>query len=131
MGNVDPTPATRTWTYVDVNAPDTSIEIGPEEETEGTIAIFEFIGEDPMTGQMLFDFECSLDGADFAPCTSPHTVEGLTVGPHIFQVRAVSPSGVVDSTPELFEWLVIPPDRPGPARHVHRPPPARPSPART
>ena len=35
MGNVDPTPATRTWTYVDVNSPDTSIEVGPEEETEG------------------------------------------------------------------------------------------------
>ena len=29
MGNVDPTPATRTWTYVDINSPDTSIEHRP------------------------------------------------------------------------------------------------------
>ena len=71
MGNVDPTPAMRTWTYVDINAPETSIEFAPEEETEGTIAYFEFTGEDPITGQVLFDFECSLDGADFTPCTTP------------------------------------------------------------
>ena len=108
MGNVDPTPATRTWTYVDVNSPDTSIDIGPEEETEGTVAIFEFTGED-FHGNMLFDFECSLDGEDFKPCVSPVTVEGLAIGPHVFQVRAVSPSGVVDSTPEWYEWLIIPP----------------------
>ena len=67
MGNVDPTPATRTYTYVDVNSPDTSIDIGPEEETEGTIAYFEFSGED-INGMILFDFECSLDGDDFLPC---------------------------------------------------------------
>ena len=113
MGNVDPTPATRTWTYVDVNSPDTSIDIGPEEETEGTIAVFEFTGED-FNGQILFDFECSLDNADFTPCTSPHTVEGLTIGAHHFQVRAVNPNGVVDSTPELVEWLIIPPLDAGP-----------------
>ncbi len=112
-GNVDPTPATRTWTYVDVNSPDTSIEIGPEEETEGTIAVFEFTGED-YTGVILSDFECSLDNADFAHCESPVTIEGLTIGAHHFQVRAVSPSGVVDSTPELYEWLVIPPLDAGP-----------------
>ena len=77
MGNVDPTPAKRSWTYVDLNAPETEIEIGPEEETEGTIAVFEFLGEDPITGQPIEDFECSLDESDFVPCTSPHTVEGL------------------------------------------------------
>ncbi|HEV2951507.1 MAG TPA: hypothetical protein VGZ51_05350, partial [Actinomycetota bacterium] len=109
MGNVDPTPAKREWTYVDLNAPETSIEIGPEEETEGTIAVFEFLGEDPITGLPVEDFECSLDEGDFLPCTSPYTVEGLTVGPHVFQVRAVSPAGVVDPIPELYEWLVIPP----------------------
>ena len=37
IGNVDPSPATRTWTYVDLTAPDTEIEIGPEEETTGTV----------------------------------------------------------------------------------------------
>ena len=32
-----------------------------------------------------------------------------SLGPHVFQVRSVSPSGVVDSTPEWYEWLIIPP----------------------
>ena len=108
MGNVDPTPATRSWTYVDLTAPDTEIEIGPEEETEGTIAVFEFLGEDPL-GMPVLDFECSLDEADFTPCTSPLTVENLSLGPHVMQVRAVSANGVVDPIPELYEWLVIPP----------------------
>jgi hypothetical protein len=123
MGNVDPTPATRSWMYVDINSPDTSIEIGPEEETEGTVAIFEFLGED-FHGNALFDFECSLDGEDFRPCTSPHVVEGLTIGPHVFQVRSISPSGVVDSTPEWYEWLIIPPLDTDPPDHV-RPPERR------
>ena len=122
MGNVDPTPATRTWTYVDINSPDTGIIVGPEEETEGTVAIFEFDGED-FHGNMLFDFECSLDGEDFKPCTTPHVVEGLGLGPHVFQVRSVSPSGVVDSTPEWYEWLVIPPlDTDPPDTFIFEPP---------
>ncbi|HEV2950641.1 MAG TPA: hypothetical protein VGZ51_00940, partial [Actinomycetota bacterium] len=109
FGNVDPTPAKQTWTYIDVTAPETSIEVEPPaEETEGTIAIFEFIGE-AIDGSPVFDFECALDGADFQYCTSPHTIEHLTVGPHYFEVRAVGPSGNRDSTPELYEWLVIPP----------------------
>ena len=33
--NVDPTPATRTWTVVDVSAPDTSIELRPELRDRG------------------------------------------------------------------------------------------------
>ena len=108
MGNVDPTPAKRTWTYVDLNAPDTEIETLTEEETEGTIAVFDLFGED-ILGQPIFDFECSLDESDFVPCETPYTIEGLTIGPHVFQARAVGPNGVVDPIPEIFEWLVIPP----------------------
>ena len=114
FGNVDPTPAKRIWTYIDVTAPETSIELGPESETEGTIAIFEFIGE-TIEGMPVFDFECSLDGAQFEYCTSPHTIENLSVGPHYFEVRALGANGSRDSTPELEEWLIIPPlDTTGP-----------------
>ena len=107
-GNMDPTPAKYTWTYVDILAPDTEIDLGPEEETEATIATFTFLGEEE-NGMQVFDFECSLDGADFTYCTSPHEIEGLTVGPHVFEVRAMDLSGRVDTTPDLYEWLVMPP----------------------
>ena len=107
MGNMDPTPAKQTFTYVDILAPDTEIDLGPESETEATIATFTFIGEEE-NGTFVFDFECSLDGADFTYCTSPTEIEGLTVGPHVFEVRAMDPSGRVDTTPELYEWLVLP-----------------------
>jgi hypothetical protein len=51
-------------------------------------------------------FECRLDGASFAPCTSPVTFSGLAVGQHVFQVRAVDSSGNPDVTPALFTWTV-------------------------
>jgi CSLREA domain-containing protein len=107
-GNADPTPATHNWTVVDMSAPDTSIELGPDSETELTSATFEFIGEEP-DGTPVTAFDCSLDNADFAACTSPHAVTGLSSGPHVFQVRAVDPAGVVDPTPDFYEWLIIGP----------------------
>lgn len=108
-GNADPTPATHAWTVVDMSAPDTSIELGPDSETTSTSAIFEFIGEEALTGEPVFEFECSLDNADFAPCVTPHEVTGLAAGPHVFQVRAKDLSGVVDPTPDFYEWLIIGP----------------------
>jgi parallel beta-helix repeat protein len=109
MGNKDPTPAVRSWTVTNLTAPDTSIEFGPEEESEGTVAMFEFIGQEELTDAPVFDFECSLDGEDFRPCTNPHLVENLTLGPHTMQVRAVGAGGMVDLTPDIYEWLVLPP----------------------
>ena len=123
-GNVDPTPATRTWTVVDVSAPDTSIELGPEEETQETSATFEFIGEEP-DGTIVDEFECSLDGGDFVACTSPHTIHGLSGGPHVLQVRAKDAAGLVDPTPDFYEWLVIaPPDTTAPDTSIILAPPA-------
>jgi hypothetical protein len=113
-GNADPTPAVWEWTVVDMSAPDTSIDSGPADETTETSATFEFSGEEP-DGTPVTQFECSLDNAEFAPCTSPHTVTGLFAGPHVFQARAVDSAGTVDPTPDFYEWLiagtdVTPPD---------------------
>ncbi len=107
-GNADPTPATRVWTVVDLSAPDTSIDLGPDSETPFTSAIFEFSGAEP-DGTPVFQFECSLDLADFANCSSPREVTGLAVGAHVFEVRARDTSGVVDTTPERYEWLILGP----------------------
>jgi hypothetical protein len=55
-------------------------------------------------------FECSLDGAAFAPCTTPAGYDGLaaTPNPHVFEVRARDDSGNVDASPAHFEWQVDP-----------------------
>ncbi len=107
-GNVDATPASRTWTVVDAIAPETTIDTGPADPTELTTATFTFSSDDPTA-----TFACSLDGADFFTCTSPHAETGLGIGLHTFAVRAVDPSDNTDLTPDLYEWTVIdltPPD---------------------
>ena len=108
-GNADPTPATHTWMVVDFGAPETSIDLGPDSETEATGAIFEFSGVDGDAETPVFSFECSIDNLEFAPCASPYEISGLTAGPHVFQVRAVDLAGIVDPSPEFYEWLIIGP----------------------
>jgi hypothetical protein len=51
-------------------------------------------------------FECSLDGAPFSPCSSPHMFSNLTGGAHVFQVRATDSSENTDDTPAIFSWTV-------------------------
>ncbi|MBK8903182.1 MAG: right-handed parallel beta-helix repeat-containing protein [Anaerolineaceae bacterium] len=107
-GNIDPTPDTRTWTVVDAVPPETSIDTGPADPSELTTATFTFSSDDATAV-----FECSLDGAAFTACTSPHAESGLALGLHTFAVRAVDLAGNTDLTPELYEWTVVdttPPD---------------------
>lgn len=60
-------------------------------------------------------FECSLDGAAFAPCTGPANYDGLAEGPHTFRARAVDPYGNLDPTPAERTWAVaFPPPPSGP-----------------
>jgi parallel beta-helix repeat protein len=100
--NADSTPEVHTWTIVDFAAPETTIDSGPPGTTDATTATFTFSADEtPAT------FECKLDGASFAPCTSPHEEPGpLAVGPHSFQVRAADADGNADSTPDVWEWTI-------------------------
>lgn len=50
-------------------------------------------------------FECKLDDASFAPCTSPQTVTGLDDGMHAFIVRATH-LGNTEPSPIPFDWTV-------------------------
>jgi hypothetical protein len=94
-GNVDPTPAAYTWT-VDLTPPDTNID----SVTSGSI-VFDFSSSEAGS-----TFECSLDGAAFAACTSPKSYSGLAVGPHSFQVRASDAAGNTDASPASHSWTV-------------------------
>jgi parallel beta-helix repeat protein len=101
-GNVDATPATRTWTVVDVIAPDTSIDTTPADPTSSTSATFTFSADEAGA-----TYECALDGADYSACTSPVTYNGLAVGAHTFRVRAVDAAGNADTTPDTYTWMVV------------------------
>ncbi|AEI68972.1 adventurous gliding motility protein AgmC [Corallococcus macrosporus] len=99
-GNVDPTPASYTWT-VDTTAPDTLIISGPPLSDAPGTATFDFDSdESPVT------YECSLDGAAYVACTDPVTFTGLAEGDHTLSVRAVDAAGNVDDTPATYAWSV-------------------------
>ena len=76
VGNFDPTPATDSWT-VDLTPPDTSIAAAPSGAVANAAASISFT-----SNELGVTFACSLDGAAFAPCTSPYNVLGLAQGPH-------------------------------------------------
>src|SRR5207247_496632 len=106
-GNVDPTPATRTWT-VDTTPPDTSLLSGPAEGsvTASVQATFTFAGTDDQTVSSSLTFICILDEVTSAVCASPQTYVGLTEGRHAFTVAAIDAPGNTDSIPATRSWTV-------------------------
>jgi hypothetical protein len=60
-------------------------------------------------------FQCRLGAADFASCPSSYSLNGLPLGVHTLQVRAVDSGGTVDATPEQRTWTVVS-DTPGASR---------------
>jgi hypothetical protein len=101
LGNVGAT-ASYTW-QVDATAPETTLAARPASRTTATAATFTFSANEPS------GFECKLDTAAFAPCSSPKTHTGLTQAAHSFEVRAVDATGNVDPTPAIHRWTVITP----------------------
>ena len=99
VGNVDASPATRTWT-VDTAAPTTSIASGPSGVLASAAAAFEFSATEAGA------YECKLDSGTWDTCTSPHPYHGLADGEHTFWVRAADAVGNVDATPPSRTWTV-------------------------
>ncbi|NJN18598.1 MAG: hypothetical protein HC822_21235, partial [Oscillochloris sp.] len=103
-GNSDATPASFTWT-VDTTGPNTTIDSQPSNPSNSSTASFTFSGNDG-SGAGIASFECALDGAAFATCTSPQAYTDLSDGDHTFQVRAIDHAGNSDATPASFTWTV-------------------------
>jgi hypothetical protein len=83
---------------------------GPASRTNQTSATFTFSDSQPGV-----TFQCSLDGADFAACTSPkHYAGPLAQGAHSFKVRARNARGDL-SAAASYGWTIdtTPPPAPG------------------
>jgi hypothetical protein len=85
----------------DTTPPDTTITAGPSGTVTATDATFEFAASENGS-----TFECRLDSAAFAPCTSPKTYDGLATGSHTFEVRATDGSDNEDPTPATRSWTI-------------------------
>jgi hypothetical protein len=90
-----------TFGLPDTAAPETAIDSGPPATTTSRNATLAFSASEAGS-----TFECSLDGAAFAACTSPQDYTGLAVGDHEVQVRATDPAGNVDDSPASRTWTV-------------------------
>ena len=84
----------------DTTPPETTIDSAPS-GSSGSVA---FSANEPGAR-----FECSLDGAAFAACTSPAAYAGLVEGAHSFDVRAIDGAGNVDASPARASWTVAAP----------------------
>jgi RHS repeat-associated protein len=85
----------------DTTPPDTEITAGPSGTIKSNRATFEFRASEGGAG-----FECRVDDAAFAPCSSPHTRTRVRLGFHAFEVRAVDGAGNRDASPARREWSV-------------------------
>ena len=90
----------------DIVPPDTTITAGPPDPSATSSATFSFTGTDDVTPSASLTYECALDAAAFAACTSPQAYVGLVDGSHTFQVRARDAASNVDPTPASQAWQV-------------------------
>jgi CSLREA domain-containing protein len=72
---------------LDTTPPVASITSGPSGTVSTEVVSFTFAADEPAL------FECELDGASLASCSSPFISEALNDGPHTFVVRATDIAG--------------------------------------
>ncbi|MEW8348039.1 MAG: hypothetical protein AB2687_06985 [Candidatus Thiodiazotropha taylori] len=82
------------------SATTTWISSAPFPGTRSADASFSFDGPDGAV------FECNLDDSGWSNCSSPHTVSGVSVGEHLFQVRG-GINGSIDSRPASWRWEYV------------------------
>ncbi|NUR75099.1 MAG: hypothetical protein HOQ28_02280, partial [Thermoleophilia bacterium] len=96
-GNTDGSPAAFTWT-VDLTPPNTTITSAPGNPSGSSVSFGFTSSEGSST------FQCKLDSAAFADCSSPKSYTGLANASHTFSVQATDPAGNTDDTPATFTW---------------------------
>src|SRR5690242_11250228 len=84
---------------VDRTAPDTTITAKPADPSSVATPSFSFSSTEAGS-----TFECRVDGGTWSPCTSPHSVAGLTDNAHTLDVRATDAAGNTDASPDTWTW---------------------------
>ena len=98
-GLVDATPATRAF-HVDGVSPSVQFDQRPDDPTQDKNPRFRFSSPDATA-----TFECALDEAMLAACTSPLDFQALDPGEHLLAVIAIDPFG--NRSPLLFaDWTI-------------------------
>ena len=94
--------AVSTWT-VDTQAPETILvsQDPATSPTALTTMVATFVSSE---GGVVF--ECQLDGAAYASCSSPVTYTQLSDGNHVLNIRSVDSAGNVDLSPVVVQWTV-------------------------
>jgi hypothetical protein len=112
-----------TWTVAstppaDTTAPNTTISSSPQDGTTDTTGTFAFTGTDDTTPSGSLTFQCSLDNAAYATCTSPKSYTNLSVGTHNVRIRAKDAAGNVDPSAASRSWAIAAPDATAPATTI-------------
>jgi hypothetical protein len=95
VGNIDPTPASTSFT-VDTADPQTTLDSGPSGSSNNASPSFAFSSSEDST------FQCRLDSnqpSDWESCTSPKSYGTISDGGHTFEVRATDSAQNTDPTP--------------------------------
>jgi chitodextrinase len=103
LGGASPA-VTVTTPPADTTPPETTIGSGPAGTVASRSATFTFSASE--SGAL---FDCALDAAPFAPCSSPYTYSQVAAGAHSFLVRAKDAAGNADPTPAIWSWTVVSP----------------------
>ena len=88
----------------DGTPPEATLVGAPRSPSASAESRLSFVGSDEESG--VSHFECSLDGGDYLPCTSPWRYLSLLDGTHTFDVRAVDRAGNVGTPSSATPWIV-------------------------
>jgi hypothetical protein len=83
--------------------PQTKLGKLPPKKSHDRTPTFRFTANEPGSA-----FECALDRHRFRLCRSPLSTKPLSVGHHVFKVRALSTSGVQDPSPASYAFRILP-----------------------
>ncbi|KAK3276892.1 hypothetical protein CYMTET_15065 [Cymbomonas tetramitiformis] len=115
-GNTEVTPVQHQWTVAAMYLQTVIIE-HPDELITSNSVTFRFAMEHWSEGLLITGYQCRIrskllveledeETVPFESCISPVTYSELPEGAHQFQVRGVASGGLVEQTPEQFEFTI-------------------------